>query len=135
MTDGQREKAPCRALSMAVAVVALIGNGVATAGDFESVEYDSNSDQIIVTMAFDGTNPDHHFTLKWGPCRKHDQPNGQPGKNLISVDVLDDQWNDAANNHYTKTFRVSLAAALTSCRPAIVTLWTPPGFTQSLDIP
>lgn len=132
MTNGQREKARCRTLPMAVAV--LIGSGVVMAGDFESVAYDSSSDQIVVTMIYDGTNPDHHFSLKWGPCRKHDQPNGRSGENLISVDVLDDQWNDAAKNHYTKTFRVSLAD-VASCRPATVTLWTPPSFTRSVNIP
>jgi hypothetical protein len=102
------------------------------AANFGSVHYDPNSDQLIVTMIYDGTNPDHHFSIQWGPCHKVDQPD-QPAHQIIDVSILDDQWNDAATKSYTKTVRVPLASL--SCRPATVTLRTAPDFYASIDVP
>ncbi|MGC8519939.1 MAG: hypothetical protein ACP5P4_15695 [Steroidobacteraceae bacterium] len=114
-----------------VAVAMTFTATTVMADNFGPVRYAPNHDQLIVTMIYDGTNPDHRFSLKWGPCRKLDQP-GQP-THQIALDILDIQWKDAALKRYTKTIRVPLATL--SCRPARVTLWTPPGFFRSLDIP
>jgi hypothetical protein len=87
---------------------------------FGPVRYDAGKNQIIVTMIYDGTNPNHHFSIRWGRChRLHDQLQG-PARKIINVGILDDEGNDAAMKRYTKIVRVSLAAL--SCRPAIVTL-------------
>lgn len=100
---------------------------------FGPVHYDPKRDQIIVAMIYDGTDPHHHFSIRWGRCRKlHDQPHG-PARKIISVGILDDQGNDAATKRYTKIVRVPLAGL--SCRPATVTLWAPPNQYTSLDIP
>jgi hypothetical protein len=109
-----------------------IGTAAVVAASFGSVHYDPSSDQLIVTMIYDGTNPDHHFSVQWGPCSKVDQL-GQPAHQTIDVSILDDQWNDAATKSYTKTVRVPLATL--SCRPATVTLRTAPDFYASVDIP
>ena len=116
-------------LLIAVAVAMATAAGSAMAASFGPVRYDPSSDQLIVTMIYDGTNPDHHFSVQWGPCRKLDQP----ARQTIDATLLDDQWNDAATKTYTETVRVPLASV--SCRPATVTLKTAPDFITSLDIP
>jgi hypothetical protein len=102
------------------------------AASFGPVRYDPSTDELVVTMIYDGTNPDHHFSLEWGPCRKVDQKD-QQAHQLIDLSILDDQWNDAATKSYTKTVRVPLATL--SCRPATVTLRTAPDFYESVNIP
>lgn len=113
--------------AMATAPAAVMG------ANFETVSYDSGGDQLIVTMTYEGTNPNHHFSIQWGPCRKHIDQLNEPPRNIVEVGILDDQGSDAAENSYTKVVKVSLAGL--SCRPATVTLWTPPHFTASIDIP
>jgi len=116
-------------LLIAVAAAMATDSAAVMAASFGSVRYDPSSDQLIVTMIYDGTNPNHHFSIEWGPCRKLDQP----ARQTIDVSFLDDQWNDAATKTYTKMVRVPLATL--SCRPATVTLRTAPDFLTSLDIP
>ncbi|MGH9485877.1 MAG: hypothetical protein ACRD1F_12550, partial [Terriglobales bacterium] len=125
-------------LLVAVAVAMATATAVVKADTFGPVRYDPNSDQLIVTIIYDGTNPDHQFSIQWGRCRKFDQP-GQPAHQII-VSLLDNQYDDAARTRYTKTVRVPLASL--SCRPARVTLVTTPtsygnrpGARASLDIP
>jgi hypothetical protein len=116
-------------LLIAVAVAMTTDTAAVMAANFGPVRYDPNSDELIVTMMYDGTNPNHHFSTQWGPCRKVDQPAHQ----TIDLSILDDQWNDAATKPYTATVRVPLVNV--SCRPATVTLRTAPDFYASLDIP
>ena len=115
-------------LAVAAAAMAAAASTV-TAASFGSVHYDPAGDQLIVTMIYDGTNANHHFSIQWGDCRKVDQPAHQ----TIDVSILDDQWNDAATKTYTETVKVPLATL--SCRPATVTLRTAPDFYTSVDIP
>ena len=119
-------------LASAVTVAIATAAAAVMAASFGPVRYDATSDELIVTMIYDGTNPDHHFSIQWGPCRKVEQQD-QPAHQLIDVSILDDQWNDAATKAYTKTVRVPLAAL--SCRPATVTLRTAPDFYESLEVP
>ena len=123
--------------SRAILVIAVTGlmashTSPVRAAGFGSVRYDPSSDQLIVTMIYDGTNANHHFSIQWGPCRKLEQPD-QPAHQTIDVNILDDQWDDAATKTYTKTVKVPLGTV--SCRPATVTLRTAPDFIASLDIP
>ena len=131
--SGQRRLEDFRGcLLIAVAVAMATANAAVMAATFGPVRYDPNGDQLIVTMIYDGTNPNHHFSIRWGPCRKGEQID-QPAHQTIGVDILDDDYNDAAKKTYTETIRVPLANS--SCRPATVTLWTPPNFSTSFDIP
>ena len=118
-------------------IAALVGMGIpapaALADTFGSVRYDRQSDRIIVTVMYDGTNPDHHFTIRWGRCRKHlGQPAG-PARLIINLGILDDQASDAARKPYVKVVSVPLSGM--SCRPATVTLWTPPKQYATVRIP
>ena len=119
-------------LASAVTVAMATAAAAVMAASFGPVRYDANSDELIVTMIYDGTNPDHHFSIQWGPCHNVEQQD-QPAHQLIEVSILDDQWNDAATKTYTRTVRVPLGTL--SCRPATVTLRTAPDFYESLDVP
>ncbi len=116
-----------------LAVMMMTATTAVMADAFGSVHYDPKRDQIVVTMIYDGTNPNHHFSLHWGRCHTlHDRIQG-PARKIINLGILDDQWNDAARKRYTKIVRVSLGEL--SCRPATVTLWTSPNQFTRLNIP
>lgn len=100
------------------------------ADNLASVRYSRQTDKLIVTMLYRGTNPDHRFSLKWGPCQEN-QSEGLPG---ATAEVLDDQYDDAAKQDFSKTVRFSLAG-MPCPRPASVTLRTAPRFFYTLTIP
>jgi hypothetical protein len=103
----------------------------ASADNFGPHYYDRAADQLVVTMLYGGTNPNHTFTLKWGACEFDDSGRRLP---LVNADVLDDQFNDVEKQQYTTVTRFSLAD-MPCPRPAIVTLSTAPGFSFTLVIP
>jgi hypothetical protein len=100
------------------------------ADNFAGVRYDRRTDRLIVTMIYRGTNPNHHFSLKWGPCQAN-QSGDLPG---ATAEVLDDQFNDAAEQDFTKTVRLSLAG-MPCPRPASVSLRSAPRFFFTLTVP
>ena len=102
----------------------------ARADNFGRVYYDRTTDRLIVTMLYRGTNPNHAFSLKWGNC-KSDQSASLPG---VTVEVLDDQFEDHAQQDFKKTLRFGLAG-LPCPRPVSVTLRTAPRFFYTLTIP
>ena len=101
---------------------------MALADNFSAVHYDARSDQLVVTMLYRGTNPNHEFSVKWGPCK-----NRKSGGHEIAADVRDSQWQDPALHNFKVTTHFSLAAL--SCRPAKVTLRTAPRFRYTVQIP
>jgi hypothetical protein len=119
-----------------VGVAMAIVTATAMADDFGPVRYDPNGNQLIVTMIYEGTNPNHHFSVKWGECRKLEGFD-QPTQKLMDVWILDDQGDDAAKKTFKKTLHVPLPAL--PCRPATVTLLTYPllngGGRATVDIP
>jgi hypothetical protein len=102
----------------------------ARADNFGRVRYDRQSDRLIVTMIYRGTNPNHNFSLKWGECQA-DQSGSLPG---VTVEVLDDQFADAAQQDYKKTVRFSLEG-MPCPRPVAITLKTAPRFFYTLTVP
>ena len=94
-----------------------------SAANFGTFHYDRGKDQLVVTMLYGGTNPNHKFTLKWGACELDDSGRRLP---LVNADVLDDQFNDVEKQQYAIVASFSLAD-LPCPRPAIVTLSTAPG--------
>jgi hypothetical protein len=112
------------AISLTLAAPAL------HAASFSSAHYDAKTNELVVTMNYGGSNPDHQFSIQWGQC----QPLGDDGtQHQIAAQVLDSQWNDAERQTFTKTVRFSLAGL--NCRPATVTLRTAPRFEYTLHIP
>jgi len=102
--------------------------GAAKADSFAHAYYSARKDQLVVTMVYRGTNPDHTFSLKWGQCQKLDG-----GGHTIAAEVLDSQWQDAERSDFKKITRFSLADL--PCRPARVTLRSAPRFFYTLQIP
>jgi hypothetical protein len=99
------------------------------ADTFANAYYDAGKDQIVVTMIYRGTNPDHTFSLKWGRCKE--PPDGSARE--IVAEVLDSQWQDPETQDFRKTTRFSLDTL--RCRPAKLTLRTAPRFYYTLQIP
>lgn len=116
-----------RALLLGAA--ALTSASLAHADNFASVAYDARKDQLVVTMNYRGTNPNHVFTLQWGLCMDH--PDG--GSHDIAVEVLDSQWDDPARQPFTITTRFDLTDM--NCRPAALTLRTAPRFYTRVQVP
>jgi hypothetical protein len=115
------------ALLLGLVLLALLPT--AQADNFYKVYYDAGKDDLVVSITYRGTNPDHTFSLKWGRCK-----NSQGGVlHEIAGDVLDSQWQDDAQSDFKKTVRFSLADF--RCRPATVTLRTAPRFLYTLLIP
>ena len=106
---------------------------VAKADTFGPVRYDPTTNQILVTIHYRGTNPNHQFSIQWGRCRKlHGQLHG-PAPRAIDLGILDQQGSDAARRGYTELVKVPLAGM--TCRPATVTLWTSPNQYRSIAVP
>jgi hypothetical protein len=110
------------------AAAALLLAPAAFADSFGSVSYDRKNDQLVVTMLYRGTNPNHQFSLKWGPCETR-QSHNLPG---VTADVLDDQFEDSSQQDFKKTTHFSLADL--PCRPVRVTLRSAPRFFYTLTI-
>lgn len=100
------------------------------ADTFGSVYYDAKTDELVVTMVYRGTDPNHNFSLKWGECQT-DESNNMPS---VTAEVLDDQWKDVERETYEKTTRFSLSQ-LPCTRPASVTLRSAPRFYYTLTVP
>jgi hypothetical protein len=103
----------------------------ASADNFGPSYYDRATNELVVTMLYGGTNPNHKFTLKWGACQFDDSGRRMP---LVNADILDDQFNDTEQQQYTIVTRLSLAD-MPCPRPASVTVSTAPGFSFELVIP
>jgi hypothetical protein len=113
-----------------LAAAATLISFEAGADNFVKVRYDRQTDRLVVTMVYRGTNPNHNFSLKWGECQAN-QSGDLPG---VTAEILDDQYGDVAEQEFTKTARFKLAG-MPCQRPASVTLRTAPRFFYTLTIP
>ncbi len=113
-----------------VACTLLVASVVtpARADIFQRVTFDGTSDEIVIVVAYRGTNPDHQFDLKWDACRTLDD-----GSHVIAGELLDHQAQDAARKDYKKTLRFRVAGI--DCRPVTATIRTAPRFYATLVIP
>jgi len=109
-------------------VVSVFAFASVSAENFGRVAYDPAADQLVVTMRYRGTNPDHDFSLKWGECKTLPD-----GSNEVVAEVLDSQARDAARQDFRKTVHLSLEGL--SCRPVKLTLRAAPRNYFSLHIP
>ena len=102
----------------------------AVADNFGNVRYDKQSGQLSITMLYRGTNPNHHFSLNWDECQTDPDNNDSS----VTAEVLDDQFDDAAEQDFKKTFVVSLRD-MPCPHPVKLTLRTAPRFLYTLTIP
>ena len=115
--------------SVQAALLVLLAVSAAEAATFASVQYDPGHNELVVTLNYGGSNPNHRFSPQWGSCRKL----GNDGNHQIVAELLDDQWNDAAQQTFTTTVHVSLAGI--DCHPALVTLRSAPKYEYTIQIP
>jgi hypothetical protein len=118
-----------RSKGLLPAALAFLVVTSARADSFGRVVYDKKNDQLVLTMIYRGTNPNHDFSLKWGECR----PGQSEGPPEVSVEVLDNQFQDRAQQNFKVTKSFTLEGL--PCRPAKVTLRTAPRFYYTLTIP
>ncbi|HWX32674.1 MAG TPA: hypothetical protein VNZ53_35240 [Steroidobacteraceae bacterium] len=118
-----------RNTSLLCGLAASVLTTAARADNFANVRYDARKDQIVVTMSYRGTNPDHTFSLKWGQCTE----SADGSAHEIVAEVLDSQWRDPETQDFKKTTRFSLNNL--QCRPAKLTLRSAPRFYYTLQIP
>ena len=111
------------ALLACVAVLA-VATRTAMADEIESAHYDPTGDQLVITVLYDGTNPHHHFAIRWGRCRRSRAQLHGPAGRIIAAALVDAQGNDVATRPYTEVIKVPLAGL--HCRPATVMVWTLP---------
>jgi hypothetical protein len=90
--------------------------------------YDAEKDQLVMTIAYRGTNADHEFSVQWAECDRLDDERSQ----ILGL-LIDNQANDLARQEFTKQFEVELAGF--TCRPAKVTIRTSDMFFISVDVP
>ena len=90
--------------------------------------YDRAQDALIVELAYQGTNPNHDFSLVWDRC----EPAGE-GRHTVVGRLVDNQGNDAARSD----FQVRRSFPLTglACRPAEVTVRMGPVSNRTVSIP
>jgi hypothetical protein len=81
--------------------------------DILGAHYDPAADELVVDIAYRGTNADHEFSVRWGSCSEASPPR-TVGR------LIDRQGNDPARGDYRVRERLALTEL--PCRPAIVTL-------------
>lgn len=114
----------------AVAGVAIgLLSALTHAQNILSAEYDPSTDRIVAVVAYQGTNPNHTFALKWDECKSV----GTGDETQVAALLEDRQWDDAAEREFKKKIALSLKSI--PCRPAQVSLHTAAGFVYTLQVP
>ena len=109
-------------------VLALFYGSPASAITVNGLRYDAAKDQLVMTIAYRGTNPDHEFSVQWAECKRLDDERSE----ILGL-LIDTQPKDLARQNFTKSFKVDLRDF--TCRPARVTIRTSAGFFTSVDVP
>lgn len=109
-------------------LAALLYVAPAAAITVTALTYDASKDQLVLAIAYRGTNPDHEFKVQWEACTQLNNDRMQ----ILGL-LVDSQPNDLARKEFTKPMRVDLQDF--SCRPAKVTIRTSAGFFTSVDVP
>ena len=129
-----RRKIIVRPIKLTVIFVTSVIAGISLAprtgqaDSFQSVAYNSATDELIINVLYRGTNPDHQFSLSWGTCVEHEN-----NQHEITAELLDQQAEDKAEKDFKKTVKMSLKEM--DCRPAVVTLRTAPRFYYTVMVP
>jgi hypothetical protein len=116
-------------IAVSMFIVGALYSSVASGANFVEATYDESTDELVVKVAYRGTNPSHEFSLQWDQC----QDAAADGTYQISARVIDSQWNDRARRDFEKVVRFPLNDL--RCRPATVTLFTAPDFQISVTVP
>lgn len=115
-------------LWIACSLLALCYSAPASAVTVPHIAYDAAKDQLVMTIAYRGTNEAHRFSVQWTECKRLDDERSQ----ILGV-LVDSQADDLARQEFTQQLEVSLKDF--ACRPARVTIRTSIGFFTSVDVP
>ena len=115
----------CLGALLALCLVA----GAASATNILEMRQDAATDEIVIEVAYRGTNPNHHFSLLWSDCR--DFP-FEGASYQIEARLADTQAEDRALEEFKQTLRFSLSNL--KCRPAKLTISTAAGFQQTIVV-
>lgn len=111
------------------ALLLALAPATARAANLLGLVYDKTTNELVATIAYDGTNANHRFRLEWGPC----QAIPGPVPHDVGADVIDEQGMDFATREYIVTARFGLGGF--PCRPAFVTLRMGPRINRSVLVP
>ena len=98
---------------------------LAAAENLLDLRYDRAQDQLVATIAYQGTHPDHRYRLEWGACEE--------GNQKATAQIVDEDGMDRVERDYTLEVRFGLA--MMPCRPAEVTLRISPRIARSVQVP
>ncbi len=90
--------------------------------------YSAQRDALVVEIAYQGTNPNHEFSLVWDGCQQAGE-----GRNVAVGRLIDSQGNDLAKTDYR--VRRSFPLAGLACRPAEVTIRLGPVSNRTVSVP
>jgi hypothetical protein len=116
------------ALATLVAVFAV--SPQANAVNVLAMSYDKTTDQLVLKIAYRGTNDQHSFTVNWEQCKDYAFVDA---KYQVLGNLLDSQPDDPGTSEFTKDLRISLATV--ECRPVKLTVRTTPGFFRTIVVP
>ena len=91
-------------------------------------EYDAAADALVIEIAYQGTSPNHDFTLTWDPCQKTGN-----GGHAVVARLIDRQGKETAQNDYQVSRRFELSGL--QCRPAEVTVRLGPVSNRTVSVP
>lgn len=81
--------------AIALLICAALSPLPGSAEAFGNALYDPAGDELVVTLFYSGTNPDHQFSLRWDRCIAH--PDGSTD---VTAQVVDNQERDEARQEY-----------------------------------
>jgi len=116
-----------RFLALALTMAGCVGGVTAKAANIVGLNYDAQSDSLVIQIVYRGTHPDHQFSIEWAQCRQFDR-----GAQILGL-LVDSDPKDPAREDFSKVLTISLAQQ--ACRPAQVTIKTDAGFWRSVDVP
>ena len=90
--------------------------------------YSRTQDELVVEIAYQGTNPNHEFSIVWEGCQQAGE-----GRNVAVGRLIDNQGNDVAKTDYRVRRRFQLAGL--TCRPAEVTIRLGPVSNRTVAVP
>lgn len=90
--------------------------------------YNRTQDELVVEIAYQGTNPNHEFSIVWDGCQQAGE-----GRNVAVGRLIDSQGNDVAKTDFKVRRRFPLAGL--ACRPAEVTIRLGPVSNRTVSVP
>lgn len=115
-------------ICLVACLAAVLYVAPAAAVSITALSYDPGKDQLVMTIAYRGTNPDHEFTVQWDACKRR----GDERMEIFGL-LVDSQPNDLARQEFKKPLRIELRDF--TCRPSTATIRTSAGFFASVNIP